>query len=59
MGGGVIFDGGSARDSGEIDALVNNLSQREDTYIVLESMNELSEIIDDEWINRRKIDPCQ
>ena len=43
MGGGVIFDGGSARDSGEIDALVNNLSQREDTYIVLESMNELSE----------------
>lgn len=43
MGGGSVFDGGSARDSGEIDALVNNLSQRQDTYIVLESLNELSE----------------
>lgn len=43
MGGGIIFDGGSARDGGELDALVNNLSQRDDTYIILESLNELSE----------------
>ncbi|KAF6071938.1 HECT-domain (ubiquitin-transferase) family protein [Candida albicans] len=36
-------DTSSSGNGGEIDALVNNLSQREDTYIVLESMNELSE----------------
>ncbi|KAK6456355.1 Ufd4 protein [Scheffersomyces xylosifermentans] len=45
MGGGLVFGGGLAgsRDNGEIDALINNLNQREDTYIILETLNELSE----------------
>ncbi|KAI5951077.1 UFD4 [Candida jiufengensis] len=41
-GGGVMF-GGNSGDHGEIEALINNLDQRKDTYIVLESLNELSE----------------
>ncbi|KAL6454785.1 UFD4 Ubiquitin fusion degradation protein 4 [Candida maltosa Xu316] len=42
-GGGIFLDGGSARDGGEINSLINNLSLRQDTYIILESLNELSE----------------
>ncbi|KAI5963633.1 UFD4 [Candida pseudojiufengensis] len=42
MGGGVMF-GGNSGDHGEIEALINNLEQKDDTYIVLESLNELSE----------------
>lgn len=49
MGGGVMFNGGGGLGGGnfgvhsEIDALMNNLNQREDPYLVLESLNELSE----------------
>ncbi|ABN67843.2 ubiquitin--protein ligase [Scheffersomyces stipitis CBS 6054] len=43
MGGGIMFGGGMNRESSEIDGLINNLNQREDSYIILETLNELSE----------------
>ncbi|KAG7662237.1 UFD4 [[Candida] subhashii] len=44
IGSGMMFGGrGSGGQSSEIDALLNNLNQRTDTYIILESLNELSE----------------
>ena len=41
VGGGIMFGGG--RESSEMDALISTLNQRDDTYIVLETLNELSE----------------
>lgn len=41
MGGGVVFGGG--RESAEFDGLIANLDQREDTYLALETLNELLE----------------
>ncbi|CUM68469.1 uncharacterized protein PRCAT00006194001 [Priceomyces carsonii] len=40
MGGGVLFGG---RENSEMEGLINNLNQREDTFIILETLNELSE----------------
>lgn len=44
IGSGMMFGGVlSGGQSNEIDALLNNLNQRDDSYIILESLNELSE----------------
>ncbi|KAK6464352.1 ubiquitin--protein ligase [Scheffersomyces coipomensis] len=43
MGGGIMFGGTMQRDTQEMEALINNLNQRDDTYIILETLNELSE----------------
>ncbi|CAK7898346.1 ubiquitin fusion degradation protein 4 [[Candida] anglica] len=40
MGGGIMFGG---PHSSEIDGLINNLNQRDDPYLILETLNELSE----------------
>lgn len=42
MGGGIAF-GGMGRESNEFLGLIENLNQREDTYVILETLNELSE----------------
>lgn len=39
MGGNIFYD----RGNGEINGLLDNLDQREDPYIIMESLNELSE----------------
>ena len=49
MGDGMMFGSGGGfgssmgSESSEIESLINNLEQRSDTYIVLESLNQLSE----------------
>ncbi|ODV78242.1 uncharacterized protein CANTADRAFT_90611 [Suhomyces tanzawaensis NRRL Y-17324] len=47
MGSGVIFGAGFGsgvdNTNNEMQGLINNLNQREDTYIILETLNELSE----------------
>jgi E3 ubiquitin-protein ligase TRIP12 len=43
IGGGIFEGGNSNRDNGEMNGLIDNLNQREDTYIILETLNELSE----------------
>lgn len=45
VGGGGLFFGGSQdiRGSSEINALISNLEQRMDPYLVMESLNELAE----------------
>lgn len=42
MGGGILF-GNFQQDNSEMDGLINNLNQRDDSYIILETLNELSE----------------
>lgn len=42
MGGGIMF-GGSLQEGENIGALVDNLEQRGDTFIILESLNQISE----------------
>lgn len=42
MGGGIAF-GGMGRESNEFLGLIENLNQRDDTYVILETLNELSE----------------
>ncbi|RLV91647.1 Ubiquitin fusion degradation protein 4 [Spathaspora sp. JA1] len=41
MSGGLMFDSNNTHN--EIDSLISNLNQRQDTFIILESLNELSE----------------
>lgn len=44
MGGGIMFGGsGGSQDGENIGALINNLEQRGDTFIILESLNQISE----------------
>ncbi|CCG20708.1 Ufd4 protein [Candida orthopsilosis Co 90-125] len=42
MGGGIMF-GGGLQEGENIGALVDNLEQRGDTFIILESLNQISE----------------
>lgn len=42
MRDGMMF-GGLERSNGEMQGLINNLNQRDDSYIILETLNELSE----------------